>query len=113
MSKGTGGGRTTPRKDRNTYELTELVETRQQEGLELKWHGKPLLTIPHPALWGDHISDLAQAGENAGTLRALCGDEAYDEFVETTGLGAAIVWAAVTDHYGAESVGESLASSQK
>lgn len=112
MSKG-NNGRTTARKERNAYELTGLVEARQHEGLELKWHGKPLLTVPHPALWSDTIMDLATAGENAGTLRALCGDEEYDAFVETTGLGAAIVWDAVKDHYGADSVGESLASSTK
>lgn len=112
MSQGTTG-RTTPRKDRNIYELSELVETRQQEGLELKWHGQPLLTVPHPALWSDQIMDIAQAGENAGTLIALCGEDEYRAFVETTGLGAAIVWDAVKDHYGAASVGESLASSQK
>lgn len=104
---------TTPAKFQpKEYELSALVETRQAEGLDIKWHGEPILTVPHPSLWSDVTMETAESGENAGTLRLLCGDEAYDHFVEVTGLGAQIVWDAVKDFYGA-TVGESLASSQK
>jgi hypothetical protein len=95
-----------------SYELSELVERRQEAALELKWHGEVMLSIPHPDLWPDGVMTLGATGDSVGSLRLLVGNDAYDRFVETTGVGAQTVWAALTDHFGV-SVGESKASSKK
>ena len=97
-----------------TRDLSQFVQEKRQDGIEIPWEGAIVLTLPNPAFWPKAARELGAAGDGEGSLRVIAGDEAVDTFVTAVGMDADtacnVVWALIAEELGL-SAGESLASS--
>lgn len=98
--------RTTGSKPMKAYDLGALKAKAEAKGFDLNWEGEPILHVPPPELWPDEAHLVAKSGGSVAAARVIFGEDAYANFVEVTGLGAEIIFAAAKDHFGSD-VGES------
>lgn len=90
---------------KHTRDLSKFAaEKRSEPWLVIPWGETAELEIPASAFWPKAAKKAAQSGENAESMRLICGAVTFDAFVELTGedaeIVASLIWELIVEELG-------------